>query len=162
MTAPVIGTNCHITLTHPNVNSGDPYPFILAYDPSVKGSSVSVEREVDESTAKVSIRLFMTVLLADDLKNPDGSDHTYTRAQMYTKILEYLECTESLAIDTVMGCFTGIAPIGFSATELHQVDVSHIACQFTNISTYHPPIDSTIFFACKWDGDRKWNNSYWR
>ena len=163
MTTPIIGVDCDITLTHPLVNSGAPYPFIIANDPSVRGGSISVQRAVDANTLVVSIRVFLTVLLADTLKNPDGSLHAYTRAQMYAKLLAYLDQTDGMAIDTVMGTFTGLAPIGFSATELHQPLVSHIAIQFDNISTYHPPITSTLFSNSKWDEiTLTWATSYWR
>jgi hypothetical protein len=163
MTTPIIGTDCDITLTHPSVNSGAPYGFVIANDPSVRGGSISVQRAVDEDTLTVSIRLFLTVLLADDLKNPDGSKHTQTRQQMYAKLLAYLDTSDGLAIDTVMGTFAGLAPLGFSATELHQAKVSHIACQFDNISEYHPPITSTLFSNSKWDeATLTWATSYWR
>lgn len=163
MTTPVIGTDCDITLTHPSVNSGNPFGFIIANDPSVRGGSISVQRAVDENTLVVSIRVLLTVLLADDLKNPDGSKHTETRLQMYSKLLQYLATSDGLAIDTVMGAFAGLAPLGFSATELHQPKVSHIACQFDNISEYHPPITSTLFSNSKWDEvTLTWATSYWR
>ncbi len=163
MPAPIIGTDCDITLTHPLVNSGAPYGFILALDPSVRGGSISVQRSVDSLSGVISIRLLLTVLLADDLKNPDGSEHSEGRQAMYAKLIAYLATTDGLAIDTVMGTWAGLAPLGFSATELHQVKVSHIACQFDNISTYHPPITSTSFFASVWNAPTlTWATSYWR
>lgn len=162
MTAPILGTNCDVTFTHPDVNGGDPYGFILAYDPTVRGNSLSVQRSVDADTGEISIRIFLTVILADDLKNPDGSDHSETRADMYDKLIAYLATSDGLSINTVMGTFTGVAPTGFSATELHQPLVSHCACQFNNISTYHPPITSDAFFESEWDGELSWATSYWR
>ena len=163
MTLPIIGTDCDITLTHPSVNSGNPYGFILAIDPSVRGGSISIQRSVDSSTGLISIRLLLTVLLADDLKNPDGSTHGVTRVSMYAKLIAYLATTDGLAIDTVMGTWAGLSPVGFSATELHQAKVSHIACQFDNISTYHPPITSTFFSNSKWNEPTlTWATSYWR
>ena len=162
MTGPTIGVDCDVTFTHPDVNDGDPYGFILAYDPSVQGSAISIQRQVDTTTLEVSIRLFLTVVLADDLKNPDGSEHSDSRAFMYLKLLDYLSQTDGLAVNTVMGTFTGIAPVGYSATELHQPEVSNIACQFTNISEYHDPITSADFYLSEWDGDLTWATSYWR
>ena len=163
MPLPIIGTDCDITLTHPSVNSGNPYGFILAIDPSVRGGSISIQRSIDSLTAVISIRLLLTVLLADDLKNPDGSVHGVTRAAMYTNLIAYLATTDGLAIDTVMGTWVGLAPLGFSATELHQVKVSHIACQFDNISLYHPPIAATLISNSVWDAPTlSWATSYWR
>jgi len=163
MTAPLIGINCDVTFTHPDVNGGEPYPFILAIDPSVRGGSVSVQRMVEETDSSVSIRLSLTVLLADDLKNPDGSEHTQGRSVSYSKLIDYLGKTDGLTINTVIGAFTGLAPLGFSATELHQPNRSHIACQFDNISAYHPPITAPNFWLSTWDNiDLDWSTSYWR
>lgn len=162
MTTPIIGSDCDITLTHPQVNSGEPCGFILAYDPSVRGNSLSVQRNVDADSGEISIRIFLTVILADDLKNPDCSHHSQGRSEMYARLIEYLATTDGLSINTVMGTFTGVAPTGFSATELHQPLVSHCACQFNNVSTYHPPITSAAFFESEWDGDLTWASSYWR
>jgi hypothetical protein len=163
MTIPIIGTDCDITLTHPSINSGAPYGFIIAKDATVRGGSVAVQRSIDANTLIVSIRIFLTVLLANDLKNPDGSEHAETRTQMYDMLLAYLATNDGLSITTVVGCFTGIAPIGFSATELHQAQMSHIACQFDNISTYHPPITDPNFILSKWDAlTLTWATSYWR
>ena len=163
MTAPIIGIDCDITLTHPSVNGGAPYGFVIARDPTSRGGSISVQRAVDEDTGIISIRLFLTVLLADDLKNPDGSEHAETRLNMYMKLLAYLATSDGLAIDTVMGTFAGMAALGFSATELHFPKSSQIACQFDNISTYHPPITSALFFNSKWDEPTlTWGTSYWR
>lgn len=163
MTAPIIGTDCDITFTHPLVNSGAPYGFILAVDPSVRGGSISVQRSVDSLTSEISIRLLLTVLLADDLKNPDGSEHSDSRSTMYTMLMDYLARIDGLSITTVMGTWTGLAPLGFSATELHQVKLSHVACQFDNISVYHPPITSPSFSISKWNEPTlSWATSYWR
>ena len=46
MTLPIIGTDCDITLTHPDVHDGDPFGFILTPDPNHGRSGVSVQREV--------------------------------------------------------------------------------------------------------------------
>lgn len=163
MTAPVVGTDCDITFTHPDINSGDPFPFILAIDPSVRGGSLSVQRNIDENTYAISIRLSLTVLLADDLKNPDGSEHTNSRADSYAALIQYLAKVDGLTINTVMGTWTGLAPIGFSATELHQPNRSHVACQFDNISTYHSPITAAAFWLSTWDEPTlTWATSYWR
>jgi len=162
MTTYLIGSNCDITIIHPSVNAGAPFGFVLAQDVSVRGNSLSVERNVDADTGEVSIRIFCTILLADDLKNPDGSKHTDSRSVMYSKLLEYLSYINGFSIGTVIGTFTGVAPTGFSATELHQPLVSHIACQFNNISLYHAPITSTDFLNSLWNGALTWATSYWR
>lgn len=163
MPTPVIGTDCDITFTHPLVNSGAPYPFILAVDPSIRGGSISIQRLVEQTDGTVSIRLSLTVVLADDLKNPDGSEHANSRSTSYAKLIDYLGRIDGLTINTVMGAYTGLAPLGFSATELHQPNRSHIACQFDNISAYHAPISATTFWDSVWGAVAlTWATSYWR
>ncbi len=164
---PTIGTDCDIILVHPDVNDGDPYGFVLAPDASNKGSSVSIQRELDDDD-EIQIYIFFTIVLADELKNPDGSLHTENREAMYTMLLDYLEQSDGLSIGTVMGTWLGTGPMGHSATELHLIDGSYISCKLTNISTYHPPIDSDIFFGSEWqpypadDSALTWDSSVWR
>ena len=145
-----LGKNCDVRFNHPDVNAGQPFGFLFAYDPSVRGNSLSVQRVVENGV--ITIRVYFTLILADDLKNHDGSEHADSRAFMYARLLEFLQQPDSLAIDTVMGVFSGMVSTGHSATELHQPDVSHIALQFYNLADYHPPIDSELFFASLWDG----------
>lgn len=162
-----IGTDCDIMLTHPDVNGGDPYGFVLAPDASNKGSSVSIQRELDEDE-EIQIYIFFTILLADELKNPDGSLHAEDRDTMYSMLLDFLEQTEGISISTFMGTWLGVGPMGHSATELHLIDGSYISCKFTNISTYHPPVDSDTFFNSEWQADTPedsaltWDTSLWR
>ena len=146
-----LGKNCDVRFTHPDVNSGQPYGFLFAYDSSVRGNSLSVQRVVDNGV--ITIRVYFTLIMADDLKNHDGSHHTEQRAEMYARLLEYLKQPDSLAIDTVVGVFAGMVSTGHSATELHQPDVTHIALQFYNLADYHPPVDSALYFASLWDAD---------
>lgn len=157
-----LGRNCDVRFTHPDVNGGEPYGFLFAYDPSVRGNSLSVQRVVQEGA--ITIRIYCTLILADDLKNHDGSQHAEDRAQMYAMLLEYLAQPDSIALDTVAGVFAGMVSSGHSATELHQPDVSHIALQFYNLSDYHPPINSELYFASVWDGtDIAWQEGMlWR
>ena len=162
-----IGTDCDIALIHPDVNDGDPYGFVLSPDASNKGSSVSIQREVDEA-GDTQIYIFFTVVLADELKNPDGSMNIANREAMYTMLLDFLAETEGLSISTVMGTWLGIGPMGHSATELHLVEGSYVSCKMTNISDYHPPIDSGLFLGSEWqaevpaDDAFTWDSSVWR
>ena len=157
-----LGKNCDVRFSHPDLNDGEPYGFLFAYDPSVRGNSLSVQRVVDDG--QITIRLYCTVILADDLKDHDGAEHVEQRAAMYSMLLKYLEKMDSVAIDTVMGVFSGMVSTGHSATELHQADVTHVALQFYNLGEYHPPIDSDLFFASVWDGeDINWGSTMlWR
>ena len=164
---PTIGKDCDVLLVHPDVNDGNPYGFVLAPDASNNGSSVSVQRELD-SDDEIQIYIFFTIVLADELRNPDGSMHAENRQSMYTQLLEYLAKSEGLSIGTFMGTWLGIGPLGHSATELHLIDGSYISCKLTNISAYHPPVQSEVFFGSEWQADTPaddvltWDTSVWR
>ena len=162
-----IGIDCDFVLVHPLVNGGDPYGFVLAPDPSKTGPSISVQRSLDDSD-EVQIYLFANVLLADDLKNPDGSEHSADRDTMYAMLLDYLEQLEDLSVGTFMGTYLGLGQVGHTATELHLVEASYISLKFANLTTYHPPIDSDLFFGSIWQPTPApgtaftWNTSVWR
>jgi len=167
MTTPIIGEDCSIILTHPQVNSGDPYGFILSPDPQKAGSAFSIQRNLD-ADGDTHIFLFATVLLADDLKNPDGSDHSADKQTMYEMLLEFLDQTEEFGITTFDGTFTGLGQLGHTATELHLVEATYISLKFANLTAYHPPTDSDTFFASIWQGSPltddalTWDSSVWR
>ena len=162
-----IGENCDLILIHPDVNDGYPYGFVISPDPSKSGSSVSIQRSLDDDN-EVQIYLFATILLADDLQNPDGSEHTDSRNTMYTMLLSFLEQLEGISIGTVMGTYLGLGQIGHSTTELHMVQATYISLKFANITTYHPPINSDLFFGSLWqatppaDDAFTWETSVWR
>lgn len=165
---PTIGTDCDITLTHPLVNGGDPYGFILTPDPTYGRSGVSVQREIDLETGYTSIFIFFSILIADELSNPDGSDHTQTRSQMYSMLLDFLEQTSEICVDTVLGTWLGIGMMGHAATEQHLIKGSVISLKLANISEYRPPADPDTVFASAWQGSPltddalTWESSIWR
>ncbi len=167
MTAPVIGENCDIILSQPHVNGGDPFGFVLSPDPQKSGSAFSIQRNID-SDGLTHIFLFATILLADDLKNPDGSEHADSKQTMYAMILDFLDQSEEFSISTYDGTFLGLGQLGHTSTELHLVDAMYISIKFANLSAYHPPIDSDLFFGSYWhdsppaDGAFTWDTSVWR
>ena len=164
---PTIGQDCDLILIHTEVNNGNPYGFVLAPDPSKAGSAISIQRSLDGDD-EVQIYLFASILLADDLKNPNGSEHSASRQAMYDMLLSFLEQIEDLSIGTFMGTYLGLGQIGHSSTELHLIDASFISLKFANISTYHAPISSELFFGSKWQADTPeegaftWDTSVWR
>jgi len=164
---PTLGADCDLILIHELVNGGDPYGFVLSPDPSKAGPAISIQRSLD-SDDETQIYLFATVLLADELKNPDGSEHSDDRQAMYDMLLLYLEQIENLSIGTFMGTYLGLGQVGHSATELHLVDASFISLKFANLSTYHAPVSSDLFFGSLWQdsppaGDAfTWDTSIWR
>jgi hypothetical protein len=164
---PILGADCDLILVHPSINSGVPYGFVLTPDPNHKTSAVSVQREITPEGV-TTVYLFFTVILADELKNPDGSEHSATRAAMYSMLLDFLGQSEGLSVVTVLGTWTGIGPLGHSATELHLVNGSYISVKLGSVSTYHPPVSSTLFFGSLWQptppGETAftWETSLWR
>ena len=164
---PTLGEDCDLILIHELVNGGDPYGFVLSPDPSKAGSAISIQRSLNDDD-ETQIYLFATVLLSDDLKNPDGSEHSDDRQTMYDMLLLYLEQIADISIGTVMGTYLGLGQIGHSATELHLVSASFISLKFANLSTYHAPITTELFFGSLWQdsppaGDAfTWDTSLWR
>lgn len=164
----VLGVDADVMLYHPDINDGDPYGFILTPDPTHGRSGVSIQREIDSLTAEIKIYLFFTVMIADDLINPDGSDHDDNRETMYSMLLEYLGKTSQIGVSTVLGTWLGIGPVGHSATELHLINGSFISVKLANVTQYHPPVSSTVFLGSTWQTDPPpvdaltWDSSLWR
>ena len=164
---PTIGQDCDIILTHPDVHSGIPYGFVLTPDPNNSPSAVSIQREVN-ADGEISIYIFFTLILADDLRNPDGSEHADSRAVMYSTLLNFLNQTNGLTIGTVMGNWLGIGPLGHAATELHLPEASIISVKLYNATTYHPPVSETLFLNSLWSASPAeadaltWETSLWR
>lgn len=163
----VIGGNCDIILSQPLVNDGDPYGFVLSPDPNKSGSAFSIQRNID-ADGDTHIFLFATILLADDLKNPDGSEHADNKQTMYEMLLDFLDQSDEFSLTTFDGTFLCLGQIGHTSTELHLVDAMYISIKFANLSAYHPPIDSDLFFGSYWQdsppaGDAfTWETSVWR
>ncbi len=165
MTTPVIGSNCDLMLVHPSIAGGDPAGFVLAPDPSQPTGTISVQRE--KSLDDQQIFLFFTLIMADDLINPDGSQNDTNRSVAYASLLNYLSLNSGISVVTHLGTFLGIGPLGHSATELHMVNGSYISVKLANVTAYRPPISAETFFACVWqdtvpaDDALTWETSYW-
>lgn len=158
-----LGLNCHITLQHASVNNGAAYGFVLQRDPRSPndGPAVSIQKEVD-SAGGINDRVFFSILLGDDLVNPNGSRHTDTRAAMYAMLLNFLAQSELLTLVCPAGVLSGLGGLGHVSTEMHYGDHSIVVCQLTDIGVYFPPADPVLFNASIWDGPLTWATSYWR
>jgi hypothetical protein len=161
MTTYTIGQNCQITLVHPDVNNGSPYGFLITGSDKDYGPAITVQHEVD-SDATITIRVYFTVLLADDLANPDSSLHQDSRSAMYAMLLNYLSQTDGITLTTSNTVFANIGAVGHSATETHYEAVSVVTCQLNNSGPYYPSPDPTAFNLSIWDGTLTWDTSYWR
>ena len=164
---PTIGEDCDVILIHPDVYSGAPYGFVLTPSPNASPSSVSIQREID-ANGVINIYLFFSIILADNLRNPDGSDHADNRATMYNYLLNYLSKTSGITVGTVMGSWLGIGPLGHSATEMHLPDASFVSIKLYNATLYHPPVSESLFLNSLWsaspalDDALTWETSLWR
>ena len=159
---PTIGTDCHITMTHADVNSGAAYGFILQAEDKNYGPAVSVQRNLNADDT-INIKMFFTIILADNLITADGSYSTQTRTDMYAKLHQYLTKPDGLMISTSVGTYSDIGATGFSATEVHFGGLSLVTVQLTNTGAYYPPAPSDAYFGSIWDGlNYFWDTSYWR
>lgn len=158
---PTIGIDCNITLTHADINAGEPYGFLLVNNKAEFGPHFAIQRTVD-SDGVTSIRCYFDVLLADDAIQPNGKPHTQSRSEMYAMIIAYLAKTEGVLFNTINGLYTNLGAYGHSATEMHYTSQAVIACMFNNAGVYYPPVDPEILNLSKWDGTLTWSTSYWR
>lgn len=158
-----LGVDCHITLQHTAVNGGVAYGFILEHDARspADGPAVSIQKEID-SAGMVNNRVFFSILLADDLINPDGTQHLDNRSTMYSMLLQFLAQTSHLILSFAAGIITELCSLGHVSTEMHYGSHSVVVCQLTDIGVYFSPADPVAFNASIWDGTLTWATSYWR
>jgi hypothetical protein len=155
-----IGTDCHVALTHPKVNSGLAYGFLLDA-PDDLGPAVSLQRQVD-AAGTITVRIFFKAFLADDMVNPDGTPHSAGKAAMYAMLTQYLAQTDGITVEAAVGVFSNCGAQGHSATEMHYLGLSIVACQLNNVGVYWPPADASLFYNSTWDSILTWATSYWR
>ncbi len=162
---PTIGQDCHITLTHPLVNGGQAYGFLVNENGGTRPGGVEITHEVD-TYGTTRLWLYFDILLADFAINPDGSIHQATRQADYSRLLQYLSQLDSIQLATPIGVFLNLGAIGWTADERHLPNSSIMKCQINNIGVYWPPIPEDILAACIWGSDdigaRTWATSYWR
>jgi hypothetical protein len=161
MPAPVIGQDCHIRLTHPKVNGGQPYGFLVQQDNGTRPGGVQITHEVD-TYGTTRLWLYFVVLLSDNSIAPDGSLRTHTRAEDYAMLLAYLSQTAGLYLDTPVGTFLDLGAVGWTADERHLPGSSVVKCQINNIGYYWPPVDANTLELSVWDGTLTWSTGYWR
>jgi hypothetical protein len=162
MTAPRIGRDCHITLSHPDVENGAPYGFLVDPSNRLRPAGFSLRRQA-LSDGNMQVWAYFDVLLGDHLINPDGSHHTATRSEMYTRLMQYLTLPSGLALSGPLGAFSNLGALGFISDERHRPDGSLVRCQLNNIGVYWPPVAPELLVESVWDGAAlTWNSTYWR
>ena len=159
---PNIGKDCHLTLSHADLNHGDACGFLL--DPgSHWPEGIVIKREVyTESDRPMKIWVYFDLLLADGMVNPDGSLHEQTRAEMYTRLVEYLGKQSGLQLGFALGVITDLGAIEYAAAEKHYAGYTAVRVQLTNVGVYFGVIDEEDFNNSIWDGPLTWETSYWR
>ena len=162
MSAPVLGLDCHVRLTHAGVNGGAACGFLVVEDGAgTRPGGVQITHEVD-SSGTTRLWLYFDVLLSDNSINPDGSLHAFSRAADYALLLQYLGRRDGLILDTPVGSFLNLGAVGWTADERHLPNSSVIKCQVNNIGVYWPPVDAALLELSIWDGTLTWATSYWR
>lgn len=166
MTATSLGHDCHITLTHPSVNGGQPYGFLVNEEGGTRPGGVQITHQVD-GWGSTLLWIYFDVILSDQSINPDGSAHTPTRAADYAMLLQYLSKQSDLILDTPVGAFVNCGAFGFTADERHTPLSSIVKCQINNVGYYWPPVDPDLLIQSLWGADVNpicltWGTSYWR
>jgi hypothetical protein len=162
-----LGEDCHILLSHAEIDNGAEYGFLLAEDNGIRSGGVQITREVD-SGGTTRLWVHFDVMLSDTSVNPDGSMHTRTRALDYTRLCQYLGKRSGVAITFSAGTFIDLGALGWTADERHLPSHALVKCQFNNVGVYWPPIDPLVLSQSVWAvddllrGGLTWNSSYWR
>ncbi len=158
---PTLGRDCHIVLSHPAVNSGQPFGLVLDSGSQLHPEGILVTRQF-VSGQGVTIWVYFDALLADRLLLPDGSPATATRAEQYAVLMDYLQETSGIALESVVGTFVNLGAVGFTAHEYHNPGHSLVKACLTNAGVYYPPVDPAVLGLSVWDGTLTWETSYWR
>lgn len=174
---PTIGKDCDITLTHPDVNGGNPVGFLLynlapaqrqagkAYGPSVKIHYESY----NQATGQIQdVRhLWFTVLIADQALNPDGSPHAQTAAVARAHLINILMQHSQITLTTPAGSIAGLYSNDHVMIQNIFPYFDTVEVHLTTRSAHFAPVDPTLYFNSLWaaedyTGIMTWDNSYWR
>jgi len=158
---PVIGQDCHIILSHPSVNAGEPGGFVLDSASKLRPEGIMVTRQF-VSGQGITIWIYFDALLADSLLTPAGGLSPETRSGQYALLSAYLQETEGITLQTAIGTFVNLGAVGFTAHEYHTPAFSLVKACLTNAGVYFPPVDPAMLTLSVWDGSLTWETSYWR
>ncbi|NMB88636.1 MAG: hypothetical protein GYA17_09765 [Chloroflexi bacterium] len=165
-----IGVDCDVALFHSQVDGGEPYGFLL--EPRKDwGPVVSIHREAYANALGAMedvTHLWFTVLLADDLLNPDGSRHSATAASMYSRLVQILLQHSDIGLMYRSGILTGLTSGGHIMIETIYPAAATVTVQLSSRGGYFAPPPTGVYLDSKWvdedsyTGERNWGNSYWR
>jgi hypothetical protein len=158
---PVIGQDCHIILSHPSVNAGEPGGFVLDSASKLRPEGIMLTRQFISGQG-VTIWIYFDALLADSLLTPAGGLFPDTRSEQYALLSAYLQETEGITLQTAIGTFVNLGAGGFTSHEYHTPACSLVKACLTNAGVYFPPVDPAMLTLSVWDGSLTWETSYWR
>jgi len=161
MTEPILNTNCHLILQHPDVNGGDNCGFILVEPPSQPGPAVTIEQE-RTTDGEDYLLVSFEVLLAEDALTPQGSRCPWTREEMAENLFAILSQADSITLSCAAGVFADLSAIGKFAAARHFHGSSLVACQLSRGVTYFLPVPLEDYQASVWDGVKTWASAVWR
>jgi hypothetical protein len=150
-----------VLLNHPEVNGGADAGFVLDKESRLRAEGILITRQFVTEVG-ISLYIYMDVLLADDLINPDGSQHSENRSTMYAWLVEYMNQTSGINITTALGTYLDFGAVGHIAHEYHRPGSSVVKCCWCNTGSYFPPVDPALLTLSIWDGTLTWETSYWR
>ncbi len=158
-------------LAHPEVDGGQPVGFLVEPKNEKYGPAVQVHWEkytnADGSFSDVR-HLWATVMIADQLQNPNGSLHQETGAEMYSKLIELLTKPDQITLVTRMGAIAGLVGSGHVMEQQIYPEVVLVICQLTTRTNVFQPVNYDYYLRSAWvdedtyTGDMSWGNSYWR
>lgn len=176
---PTPGHDCDIALIHPDVNGGQPVGFLLEHKPTGAkspatrnwGPVVSIHREAyaaAEGGLCDVAHLWFTVLIADRLRNPNGSPHAESAAEMYANLLAIVLKHRDISLVTASGVTGGLHSSGHILVEAQYPAARTVTVQLTNRDMPFAPAEPSAYLDSAWvdeeryQGIRTWGNSYWR
>jgi hypothetical protein len=182
-----IGTDCDITLQHAEVNGGEPVGFLLALPENQKlkpyGPAINLQYETLQSSLgdpETVFHVYVNILLADHLQNPDGSTHTETAFQMRGWLMDLVSKHSEIYLTTRFGVYANLKTLSETINTLigYQVypmmeynqyaEIETARVHLTTRSGSFGAIDPIIYSNSFWvdeatyTGERTWDNSYWR
>ncbi len=165
-----VGVDCDLALFHTGVAAGAPYGFIL--ERRQEGEPViNIQRQAEpDAMGRMQdvAHLWFTVLIADDLLNPDGSRHGAPAAEMYARLSEILLQHHGIGLVTRLGVMADLHATGPLMIENLFPAAASVTVQLTTQANAFPPAPRSIYLDSIWvdessyAGVRNWGNSYWR
>lgn len=157
---PVLGTDCDLTLTHPLVNQGQPFGFLLAPAAALDGKNIRIVREVCSNETRMTVRF--ELLLADQQLSPDGHLSQIMRADRYDVLLQFMQQHEGIELDCALGSLINLGALGYSASERHYSSHTLVRIALSNAGAYFAPVPAETLNQSLWDGFLTWQQAYWR